>query len=319
MKVLVVILNYRTPGLAVQCIQSLESEVARVGSMRVVVTDNNSGDDSVEVIGGAIGDNGWDWCTLIPLSVNGGYSFGNNAGIRPYLESDDSPEYVMLLNPDAYIRENAVVNLLAFMERNPNVGIAGARVEDGSGNPASSAFHFPSASTELLEGFKLGMLSKLLHQRQLVYPVSDEPMPVDWVTGAAMMIRRQVLEDVGLLDEEYFLYFDEVDFCFRARQAGWPAYYVPDSLVVHLQAQATGITDSRQEKVRFPDYWFESRRRFYVKNRGKTHAMVADLAFLLGFSTYRIRRVVQRKPDDDPPHFWWDFMRHSVLIRGFEV
>jgi GT2 family glycosyltransferase len=94
-------------------------------------------------------------------------------------------------------------------------------------------------------------------------------MQVDWVTGAAMMIRKEVLSEVGLLDDGYFLYFDEVDFCFRARQAGWPAYYVPDSVVTHLQAQATGITDDRKDKRRYPDYWFDSRRRFFVKNRGK--------------------------------------------------
>lgn len=173
--------------------------------------------------------------------------------------------------------------------------------------------------SELVEGFKLGVLTKLLSERQLLYHLGDEPMPVDWVTGAAMMIRKEVLDEIGLLDDGYFLYFDEVDFCFRARQAGWPAYYVPDSVVVHLQAQATGITDDRKEKRRLPDYWFESRRRFFVKNRGKVHAMLADLAFLVGYTTFRVRRVIQRKPDEEPPRFWVDFLRNSTLLRGFDI
>jgi GT2 family glycosyltransferase len=319
MKVLVVILNYRTPDLAVRCLESLKHEVEQIGSMHVVVTDNDSGDDSVEVIGRVIEDNQWKWCTLMPLQHNGGYSAGNNAGIRPYLYGDDTPKYVMLVNPDAYVREGAVSTLLEFMDRRPDVGIAGARVEDGDGKQANSAFRFPSILSELVEGVRLGALTKLLKERQLLYNLGDAPMPVDWVTGAAMMIRKEVLDDVGLLDEGYFLYFDEVDFCFRAHLAGWPAYYVPASVVVHLQAQATGITDDRIDKPRFPDYWFESRRRFFVKNRGRARALLADVVFLTGYTTYRVRRAIQRKPDHDPPQFWSDFFRNSTLVKGFEL
>ena len=134
-----------------------------------------------------------------------------------------------------------------------------------------------------------------------------------------MMIRKKVFDDIGLLDDGYFLYFDEVDFYFRARQASWPAYYVPGSVVVHLAAQATGITDDRNDKPRFPAYWFESRRRFFVKNRGKFHAVLADIAFLGGYSTFVVRRVIERKPDEEPPHVWWDFLRNSTLVRGFEI
>ena len=319
MKVLVVVLNYRTPKLVVDCLASLSHEVQQIADLHVVVTDNGSGDDSVEVIGSAIEANEWDWCTLMPLTRNGGYSAGNNAGIRRYLDAPDAPDYVMLLNPDAYVHEGAISTLLAFMESRVDVGIAGPRVDDGDRNQAHSAFRFPSATSELVEGFKLGLLTKLLSERQLLYELRDQKMQVDWVSGAAMMIRREVLAEVGLLDEGYFLYFDEVDFCFRAHRAGWPAYYVPDAVVTHLQAQATGITDDRKDKSRYPDYWFDSRRRFFVKNRGKAQAVLADLGFLFGYTTFRARRVIQRKGNDEPPHFWGDFLRHSTLLKGFET
>ena len=319
MKVHVVVLNYRTPKLTVRCLESLKHEVDEIGSMRVVVTDNDSGGDSLDIIQSAIDENGWDWCTLQPLPHNGGYSSGNNAGIRPYLCSEDPPEYVMLVNPDAYVREGSIRALLGFMESHPEVGIAGAKVEDEEGKQAHSAFRFPNVASELVDGFKLGVLTKLLRDRQLLYDLGDETMPVDWVTGAAMMIRKEVLDEIGLLDDGYFLYFDEVDFCFRARQAGWEVYYVPDSVVVHLEAQATGITDDRKEQPRYPDYWFESRRRFFVKNRGASQAMLADLAFLAGYTTYVVRRVIQRKQDPEPPHFWWDFFRNSTLVKGFDL
>jgi GT2 family glycosyltransferase len=142
---------------------------------------------------------------------------------------------------------------------------------------------------------------------------------VDWVTGAAMMIRKTVLDEIGLLDDGYFLYFEEVDFCFRAQQAGWRAYYVPDSVVTHLQGQATGMIDDPKVPRRYPDYWFDSRRRFFVKNRGKVQAMLADLAFLGGYATFRIRSVIQRKRNEDPPHLWSDFLRNSTFVKGFEI
>ncbi|MFW2388068.1 MAG: glycosyltransferase family 2 protein [Polyangiales bacterium] len=319
MKVLVVVVNYRTPELAVRCLESLEGEVERIGSIRVAVIDNDSGDDSVEVIGSAIEMNGWDWCSLMPLQDNGGFGAGNNAGICAYLDGDDSPEYVMLVNPDAYVKEGAVRSLVELMDKDSEVGIAGARIVDGNGVQAQSAFRFPSAWSELIEGFKLGPLTRLLSDRQLLVELGDKPMPVDWVTGAAMMIRRSVIDEIGLFDVGYFLYFEEVDLCYRAQKAGWQVYYVPDSVVVHLQAQASGITDDREQKQRFPNYWFESRRRFFVKHRGKANAVLADLAFLGGYATFRARSAIQRKPDGEPPYFWRDFLRNSVLVKGFNI
>ena len=319
MRVLVVVLNYRTPHLVIDCLGSLEHEVEQIGDMHVVVTDNHSGDGSVEIIGRAIEENGWTWSTLMPLGYNGGYSVGNNAGIRPYLYGEDAPDYVILLNPDAYVHRGAISTLVAFMESRMDVGIAGARVEDDAGRQAHSAFRFPSAISELLEGFKLGLLERFLRERRLLYELGDETMQVDWVSGAAMMIRKEALLELGLLDEGYFLYFDEVDFCFRADRAGWLTYYVPDAVVTHRQAQATGITHNRRDKQRYPDYWFDSRRRFFVKNRGKARALLADLAFLFGYTTFLVRAVLQGKEDEEPPHFFRDFLRNSTLMKGFEV
>lgn len=317
MKVLVVVLNYRTPELVVRCLESLDREVAAVGSMHVVVTDNDSQDGSLEVIGAAIAERAWDWCTLVPLPKNGGYSYGNNAGIRPYLGSQRPPDYVMLVNPDAYVHEGAVSSLLEFMRLHPDAGIASARIEDGKGQLAQSAFRFPSVASELVQGFGLSALTRLLESHQVHYELGNEPLPVDWVTGAAMMIRREVVEQIGMLDDGYFLYFEEVDFCFRAHKAGWNVYYVPDAVVTHHQGQATGVDSDRAK--RYPDYWFTSRRRFFVKNRGKLQAVLADLAFLSGYTTFQARRVVQGKPNIEPPYFWWDFLRNSTFAKGFDV
>jgi len=149
--------------------------------------------------------------------------------------------------------------------------------------------------------------------------VLDQPHETGWVAGASMIIRREVFDDVGLMDEGYFMYYEEVDFCLRANRAGWPCWYVPDSRVVHLVGQASGVTDTRAVPKRRPAYWFESRRRYFVKNHGLVYALIADTVWALGFATYRVRQALQRKPDTDPPKLLYDFIRHSVLLKGAKV
>src|SRR5262249_20160029 len=122
-----------------------------------------------------------------------------------------------------------------------------------------------------------------------------------------------VFDAIGLMDDAYFLYFEEVDFCLRARRAGWPCWYVPTSRVVHLVGQSSGVTDTKRPARRVPRYWVESRRRYFQKNHGRVYALFADLAWALGFSLWRLRLWVQRKPDNDPPSFLWDFIHFNFL------
>jgi hypothetical protein len=132
-----------------------------------------------------------------------------------------------------------------------------------------------------------------------------------------MILRRTMLDEIGLLDEGLYTYFDDPDMCLRARRAGWQVWYVPESRVVHLEGASTGIV-ARQPK-RMPPYWFQARRRFFLKNHGALYAALADAAFIGGFAAWRVRRVLQGKPDLDPPRFLGDSIRNSVFLTGFEV
>ena len=312
----VVIVNYRTAGLAIDCLRSLEPELESVaGGARVIITDNLSGDGSAEMIAAAVRDNGWShWAVVDPLPKNGGFAYGNNAAIRPLLQGPAKPRYVLLLNPDTVVRAGAVRELVSFMDEHPKAGIAGSRLEDPDGTPQISAFRFPTALSELDSGLRLGPVSRLLRRYAVAPPVPEAPCPTDWVAGASMIVRREVLESVGLLDEGYFMYYEEVDFCLRARRAGWPCWYVPASRVVHLVGAASGVSETRKKRKRLPAYWFESRRRFFLRNYNWPHAAVADALFAAGFAVWRVRRAIQRKPDNDPPNMLGDFLRHSVLL-----
>jgi len=315
-KLAIVIVNYRTADLTIDCLRSLESQVRAMGA-KVYVTDNQSGDDSVARINAAMAANGWlAWAALMPLERNGGFAYGNNAAIRRALKDDSPPDYVLLLNPDTLAREGALTELVDFMRQHPRVGIAGSRLEDPDGTPQRSAFRFHTIASEFEGGVRLSVVSRLLNQRLVAPPVSEAACATQWLAGASMMVRREVFEQVGLLDEAYFMYFEEVDFCLRAARAGWECWYVPASRVVHLVGQASGVTDPRLRKRR-PAYWFESRRRYFVKNHGASYAMRADAAWAVGFALWRVRRFLQRRQDNDPPKLLSDFLRHSVFVRGF--
>ena len=134
-----------------------------------------------------------------------------------------------------------------------------------------------------------------------------------------MMVRREVFDAIGLLDENYFMYFEEVDFCLQAKKAGWSCWYVPQSRVVHLVGQSSGVTDTRLPPKRRPQYWFDSRRRYFVKNYGWLYAAITDAVWLVSFSLWRLRRAIQRKPDEDPPHVLSDFWLNSVFIKGRQI
>ncbi len=147
----------------------------------------------------------------------------------------------------------------------------------------------------------------------------SKPQLVDWVSGACMIVRHEVFRTIGLLDEGYFLYFEELDFCLRARRQGWPCWYVPQSRVMHIAGQSSGLTAREGRPPRTPEYWFASRRRYFLKHFGLGGATLADLCFGFGFALWRVRRALSRRPDKDPPRHLADFWQNSVVRKKNRV
>ncbi len=315
-RVRIVIVNYRTPDLTIECLASIDRERAKLAEpLEAVVVENRSEDGSEEKIRTAIRARFSAFASLIPSPENGGFAYGNNAGIRPALESDAPPDYFFLLNPDTEVLPGGIGTLLSFMDATPSAGIAGPRIESGGNVVQHSAFRFPTVAGELERGMSLGILSKLLERWVEAPPIRTDTHQTDWVSGAAMIIRREVVESIGLMDETYFLYYEEVDFCLRAHRAGWSCWYLPESGVVHRAGAATGVShddEHQQKRKRLPRYWFESRRRYFEKNYGAGYAGLADLAYGAGFGLWRLRTKIQRKPDHQPPRVLEDLVRVSV-------
>ena len=309
--VAVVIVTYRTAELTIACLRSVQAErqASRGITVRAVVVDNASGDASV--IGPALEAEGWQsWVTLIEAPVNGGFAYGNNLGVQSAYATE-IPDYIYLLNPDTEVRPGAIGSLVRFLEVSPQVGIAGGSFEYRDGRIWPIAFRFPTICSELSHGLQLGIVSRLLQRWTVARPMSQLTQPTDWICGAAMMIRPAAFDRIGGFDENYFLYFEETDFCNRARQAGYATWYVPESRVMHIMGQSTKMTDEKITLQRFPPYWFESRRRYFAVTFGVVHAMVIDLVAVLASCIGLMKRLALRRPS--VPYFIRDLIKHSVL------
>jgi len=287
----VVIVNYRTPDLVVDCLNSIAPEIDETGRIRVALVDNASGDGSAEKLRESIKKNGWDsWVRLLPQPRNGGFAYGNNAGIKEALRQSPDLDYIMLLNPDTIVRPGSIRALAEFLDLHPKAGIAGSLLENANGSIEPSAHNSPSPLGELESGASLAFLSRLLLGYKVTPPQRATPHACDWVSGASLMFRRAVIESVGVMDEGYFLYFEEVDFCSRSRKAGWQVWLEPASIVVHFEGSSTGIGVAANRR---PPYWYDSRRRFFVKHYGVAGLFLADFLWTTGRASLAVRRALR--------------------------
>lgn len=286
-----VTVNYKTPQLTIEALRSLSAQVPLVAGARAVVIDNNSQDGSVEQIGQAIEREGWSaWATVKGMPLNGGFSYGNNAAVR--LLSDQGADYqaIILLNPDAQLKPGSMATLTRFLADHPKAGIVGTSIQNGDGGPEPSAHNFPNPLGELESAAQFSPLSKALAKFVLTPPFPTSNFSCDWVSGACMVIRKEVLDTVGLFDEGYFLYFEEIDLCRRTKSAGWEIWYVPEAGIVHLEGASTGITQKRKRRAA---YWYDSRRRFFTKHYGILGLLATDFLWFLGRVTLLLRRLVR--------------------------
>jgi len=307
----VVMVNYNTAQLAMQSVLSLLGEASHIPQLSVYIVDNASDDGSCQKIVDFINENGFGCrVKLLAMPLNGGFAYGSNAGIRQALANQS--DYVMLLNPDTIVRQGAIGNLVSFLEGNPQVGIAGSQLENIDGHVENSAHRFPSILGQLVESARLAVLDSLLPGHVLMFMASDTPHPCDWVSGSSMMVRREVFEQIGLLDEAYFLYFEEVDFFYRAYKAGWQTWYVPESRVMHMEGVSTGIKLAKRR----PSYWFASRRRYFIKHHGVLGLLGADVMWTIGRLSYVLRRALKlgaQQQSNDPKWLMWDLLSGDIL------
>lgn len=281
-KLAVVILNYRTPGMTIDCLETLEPELAARGDAHVYVVDNCSGDGSADQIDEAINARGWSpWCELIRSDVNGGFAAGNNIGLRK-AHADGGFEFALLLNSDTLVRPGAIADLLGAAEQNANAALIGPRLEWPDARPQVSAFRFQTPLTELINAAAIGVITRALGRFNTSIGAPDSPFNPQWVSFACVLIRHEVFETAGLLDEGYFMYYEDVALCRSAKRAGFSALYWPAAHVVHLRGGSGPVKSSAAQRKRLPAYFYASRSRYYATFYGRPGLWLANALWLTG-------------------------------------
>ena len=232
MKLSIVIVSYNVRSYLEQCLQSVQRALEGIEG-EVFVVDNHSDDDSVETV-----RNHYPWVTLIENQENLGFAKANNQAIR-----QSQAEYVLLLNPDTVVAEDTLRGGLTFMDEHPKAGGAGVMMcyEDGSRAPESRR----ALPTPWVAALKMLGFTKRYYMSHLPW---DQPCRIEVVSGAFCLLRHEALKTVGLLDEDFFMYGEDIDLSFRLLKGGWENWYLPYS-IIHYKGRSTQKSDYRYVHV----------------------------------------------------------------------
>lgn len=287
MDVSILIVNYNTRQLTLDCLRSVfASETEFI--YEVIVIDNDSKDDSVQAI-----RQEFPLVRLIENTENTGFAKANNQGMAAA-----QGRYVLLLNSDTVIQPDTIQTMVAFMDRNPITGASGCKIilPDGSLDKACKR-GFPTPSASFYYAFGLSKLfpnEPRFNQYQLGYLDPDQEYPVDCLVGAFMLVRRETIEQVGGLDETFFMYGEDIDWCYRIKQAGWGIHYYPRTTIVHYKGGSARrrpfkiIYEFHRAMILFHRKHY--RKKYNILVNGAVYAGVG-LKMLLALLTNRLKPI----------------------------
>ena len=301
------IINYKTGPLTIDCVASVLADLDGLDA-RVVVVDNASADGSAEAIEAWIAAQPAPCpVRLIRSPVNSGFSGGHNIGIRAA-----PAEFHLLLNSDALLRPGALRALLDAADATPDAGLFGPRIEHEDGTGQTSCFRFPSPASELIAAAASGPVTALLRRHDVPLDMPPDPASIDWASFACILLRGAMVARIGPMDEGYFLYFEDAEYCLRARRAGWRVAHVPQARVVHLRGRSGPVKKLSAERTRLPGYYWASRTRFLYQAHGRSGLLAANLLWWAGRALAWLRplsgRPVPRAIDRAGRDLWTNFL-----------
>jgi GT2 family glycosyltransferase len=216
--------------------------------------------------------------------------------------------YIYFLNPDATPEPGSIAKMISYLEQNKEVGVVGSGLINEDGSHTDSMFRFPSFWSEIESALSFGPVSRLLRRRRQSLGQLAAAGPVDWVAGTSFMVRSDVFRAVGGFDEEFFLYWEEVELCYRITKAGFAIHGVPDAKVRHVGGVSTGM--HRAER-RLPAYWHKSRNLYFQKTRTGGPLFLLNIATAMSLALQRCLEILKRKPIKHPGYLT-DHIRYAL-------
>jgi N-acetylglucosaminyl-diphospho-decaprenol L-rhamnosyltransferase len=293
--VAVVIVNYATPELTMRSVAALAGERGALPKLQVIVVDGGSPDQSATLLGRQLDAEDYrGWVSFLPLALNGGFGWANNQAILRLALESRPPQFIHLLNPDTEVTQGAVAALVDELLTRPDCAVAGSQLLNPDETFAASAFRFPSLGLEFVGAAQSEKLGRLLGLRPAVVE-SSQSGEVDWVTGASFMVRVSALQESGLFDDGFFLYFEEVELMRRLSRFGWSVRHVPTSRVIHFEGASTGLGAATAERP-YPAFWYQSRKRYFGLTGGGGAVIASGLSALAGQALVTLKKLAGRQP-----------------------
>jgi hypothetical protein len=296
----IIIINYKTPDLVIDSLCSLLPELKLVNA-KVVIIDNNSSDESVPLLTNWIEqNNASETVTLIVSEHNSGFSGGNNVGLES-VEAD----YYLLLNSDTLLREGSIAKLLDAAKQHPDAGLISPRLEWKDETPQESCFRFHSPFSELISSAATSLVTRILSSFIVAQPVVKKSDYYQWTSFACVLIRSEVIEQIGLMDDGFFMYYEDVEFCYRANKKGWRILNVPEARVVHLRGGSSPVKSNKKLRKRLPRYYYESRTRYFYLVYGYSGLFTANVLWSIGWLIALLRSSTSKNYELKISKYQW--------------
>jgi len=284
MDVTIVIVSYNVANFLNDCLYSIKKETRC--SYEVIVVDNYSEDNTVEIVQNQHPD-----IKLIKNQSNEGFAKANNRGFKIA-----KGRYILMLNPDTVILDKAIDKLVRLMDTHPKAGACGPKNLNPDLSLQHNCHHFPSLIMAFFECLQLRRFfpeKRLFGREHMTYWTYDKVRDVDWITGCSLMIRKTALDGVGFLDENYFIYSEECDFCYRLKKNKWKVLFFPGASITHYYGQSSSAQNQHKAKAKtVTRYYFESRYYFFKKNFGRGREFLLRLMDIIYYSLSFFRNKI---------------------------
>ncbi len=289
-RLVISIINYRTGQLTWDCVQSVLADLGARRDTLVVVIDNASGDGSAEFLEQKIATLAEDApVRLIRSATNSGFSGGHNLGLAAA-----RADYYLILNSDAMLRSGFFGAILAATEGS-QAGLFSPRIEFENGEQQVSCFRFPSPFSEIIRGAMSGPVTRALRRWDVPLDMPPAADQIGWASFACILLSGRMVQEIGPMDDGYFLYYEDSEYCLRARRAGWRIDYVPQAVAVHYCGGSGPVTELGAARKRLPAYFYASRTRFMRQAYGPAGPLLANLGWYLGRGFAWARRLLGRR------------------------
>lgn len=314
MSIAVIIVNYRAADLAIAAVDSVLAHRHGGRAVEVHLVDNASPGDDAAVLTAAHRARGWgERVTLWLEAENHGFGRGNNLVLAALAARGAPPDYVFLLNPDARLENEALDILATDLDTHPGAAVTGAAIRVPDGTPVAAAFRFPNARGEIAAAMRFGPLERLIGALPRALPPDTPAGPVDWVSGASMMMRFSAVAEAGFFDPAYFLYYEEVDLMRRLTAGGWHIRHQPAAIVMHIAGVSTGVRSDAPDRRRRPAYLYRSWRRYFTKAQGRGRTLALALGIWVGAALGRGVVALRGRETHLPLQFFRDHFAYLIV------